>query len=169
MAYADFTFYTTSYFGNVVPESDFPRLAERASDWLDMITFDRLADGMPESEKAQAKIKKAVCALTDVFYQMELAQKKALSVSSGCGCNASSEGSTETSSGIILSKSAGSESISYASPQQAGAAAKEWNAVFAAAGNPEATNKLLNDTVKLYLLGVKTDKGVPLLYAGYDG
>lgn len=169
MAYADFTFYTTSYFGNVVPESDFPRLAERASDWIDVITFDRLTDGLPVSVNAQTKIKKAVCALTDVFYQMELAQKKALSVSSGCGCNASSEGSAETSSGIILSKSAGSESISYASPQQAGAAAKEWNAVFAAAGNPETTNKLLKDTVKSYLLGVKTDKGVPLLYAGYDG
>lgn len=168
MAYADFTFYTTSYFGNVVPESDFPRLVERASDWLDMITFDRLADGLPESEKAQAKIKKAVCALTDVFYQMELAQKKALSVSSGCGCNASSEGSAEISSEIILSKSSGSESISYASPQQAGAAAKEWSAVFAAAGNPEATNKLLEDIAKPYLSGVKTDKGVPLLYAGYD-
>lgn len=166
MAYADFTFYTTSYFGNVVPESDFPRLAERASDWIDVITFDRLTDGLPVSVNAQAKIKKAVCALTDVFYQMELAQKKALSVSSSC--SAASEGSVETSSGIILSKSSGSESISYASPQQTGAAAKEWNAVFAAAGNPETTNKLLKDTVKSYLLGVKTDKGVPLLYAGYD-
>lgn len=167
MAYADFTFYTTSYFGNVVPESDFPRLAERASDWIDVITFDRLTDGLPVSVNAQTKIKKAVCALTDVFYQMELAQKKALSLSSSY--SAASEGSVETSSGIILSKSSGSESISYASPQQTGAAAKEWSAVFAAAGNPEATNKLLKDTVKSYLLGVKTDKGVSLLYAGYDG
>lgn len=65
MAYADFTFYTTSYFGNVVPESDFPRLAERAGDWIDVITFGRLTDGLPMSVNAQEKIKKAVCALTD--------------------------------------------------------------------------------------------------------
>ena len=162
MAYADFTFYTTSYFGNVVPESDFPRLAERASDWLDMITFDRLVDGLPESEKAQTKIKKAVCALTDAFYQMELAQKKALQSASDCEA-----GNITESSGVILSKSSGSESVSYASPQQLGAAAKEWGAVFAAVGNPVATNKLLADIAKPYLLGVKTDKGVPLLYAGY--
>ena len=32
MAYADYEFYTTSYFGSVVPEADFPRLAEKASD-----------------------------------------------------------------------------------------------------------------------------------------
>ena len=34
MAYADYEFYTTSYFGSVVPESDFPRLVERASDFV---------------------------------------------------------------------------------------------------------------------------------------
>ena len=35
MAYADYKFYTES-FGNVVPETDFPRLAERASDFVDL-------------------------------------------------------------------------------------------------------------------------------------
>lgn len=47
MAYADYKFYTES-FGNVVPETDFPRLAERASDFVDAMTFDRLVDGLPE-------------------------------------------------------------------------------------------------------------------------
>ena len=41
MAYADYEFYTTSYFGSAVPETDFPRLAERASDFVDTMTFDR--------------------------------------------------------------------------------------------------------------------------------
>ena len=43
MAYADYEFYKTSFFGNVVPESDFNRFSERASDFIDMLTFDRLA------------------------------------------------------------------------------------------------------------------------------
>ena len=41
MAYADYEFYKTSFFGNVVPESDFMRFAERASDFIDTLTLDR--------------------------------------------------------------------------------------------------------------------------------
>ena len=46
MAYADYDFYTTSYFGSVVPEADFDRLAARASDFIDTLTFDNLVDGL---------------------------------------------------------------------------------------------------------------------------
>ena len=49
MAYADYEFYKTSYFGSVVPETDFPRLAERASDFVDTMTLDRLVDGLPHN------------------------------------------------------------------------------------------------------------------------
>ena len=52
MAYTDFEFYATTYHGNVVPEADFPRIADRASDFLDVITFDRLVDGLPSDERA---------------------------------------------------------------------------------------------------------------------
>ena len=45
MAYADYKFYIES-FGNAVPEADFPRLAERASDFVDLMTSDRLVDGL---------------------------------------------------------------------------------------------------------------------------
>ena len=61
MAYADYEFYTTSFFGSVVPEADFPRLSERASDFVDTMTFNRLVDGLPENERSQKRIKKAVC------------------------------------------------------------------------------------------------------------
>ena len=30
MAYADYTFYTTVYLGNIISQTDFPRLAERS-------------------------------------------------------------------------------------------------------------------------------------------
>ena len=50
MAYADYQFYTTTYYGDTVPESDFPKYAERASDRIDSVTFDRLVNGFPEEE-----------------------------------------------------------------------------------------------------------------------
>lgn len=73
MAYADYEFYKTSFFGNVVPESDFMRLAERASDFIDRLTFDRLADGLPSDDRQQKRIKKAVCAVAEMLYQIDVA------------------------------------------------------------------------------------------------
>lgn len=57
MAYADYKFYTES-FGNVVPETDFPRLAERASGFVDTMTFDRLVDGLPTMNAHRSVSKK---------------------------------------------------------------------------------------------------------------
>lgn len=163
MAYTDFEFYATTYHGNVVPEADFSRIADRASDFLDVITFDRLVDGLPSDERAATKVQKAVCAVSDKLYELELAEKQALSAAAG---SASSSGSGGATSGVITSKSAGSESISYASPSEMANGAKTWSAVYQAAGNEEATNNLLYNAARLYLTGVRDDKGVLLLYAG---
>lgn len=163
MAYTDFEFYATTYHGNVVPEADFPRIADRASDFLDVITFDRLVDGLPSDERAATKVQKAVCAVSDKLYELELAEKQALSAAAG---SASSSGSGGATSGVITSKSSGSESISYASPSEMANGAKTWSAVYQAAGDEEATNNLLYSAARLYLTGVKNDKGVLLLYAG---
>ena len=164
MAYADYDFYTTSYFGSVVPETDFPRLAERASDFVDLMTSDRLVDGLPENERSQKRIKKAVCSLAELMYQIELAEKNATNAAmSGTSTAIGSGGST---TGIVTSVSSGSESISYATPQQIGASAKEWSAVYAAAGDIQKTNDLLLKTALPLLMGVRTDDGIPVLYAG---
>ena len=164
MAYADYEFYTTSYFGSVVPETDFPRLAERASDFVDTMTFDRLVDGLPENERSQKRIKKAVCSLAELMYQIELAEKNAASAAaSGVSTTIGSSGSA---TGIVTSVSSGSESISYATPQQIGASAKEWSAVYTAAGDVQKTNDLLLKTALPLLMGVRTDDGIPILYAG---
>jgi hypothetical protein len=164
MAYADYEFYTTSYFGSVVPETDFPRLAERASDFIDMITFNRLVDGLPENERSQKRIKKVVCSLAELMYQIELAEKNATNAAvSGTSTVIGSGGSI---TGIVTSVSSGSESISYATPQQIGASAKEWSAVYAAAGDVQKTNNLLLKTALPLLIGVRTDDGIPVLYAG---
>ena len=163
MAYTDFEFYATTYHGNVVPEADFPRIADRASDFLDVITFDRLVDGLPSDERAATKVQKAVCAVCDKLYQLELADKQALSAAAG---GTSSSGPGGATSGVITSRSAGSESISYASPSEMANGAKTWSAVYQAAGDEEATNNLLYSAAKLYLMGVKDNNGVNLLYAG---
>ena len=163
MAYTDFEFYATIYHGNVVPEADFPRIADRASDFLDVITFDRLVDGLPSDERAATKVQKAVCAVADKLYELELADKQALSAATGGASSSESGGAT---SGVITSRSAGSESISYASPSEMANGAKMWSAVYQAAGDGTLTNNLLYSAARLYLTGVKNDEGELLLYAG---
>lgn len=61
MAYADWTFYTEVYFGNAIKEDDFPRLAARASDYLDYLT-----KGLAATKADNEKVKKAMCALAEL-------------------------------------------------------------------------------------------------------
>lgn len=164
MAYSTFTFYEQTYHGNVVPAEDFDRIADRASDFLDVITFDRLADGLPSDERAATKVQKAVCAVCDKLYQLDLAEKQALYSAGGT----SSGGAGGVTSGVITSRSSGSESISYASPSEIANGAKAWSAVYQAAGNEQEINKLLWSTAAPYLMGIRTEEGIPILYAGYD-
>lgn len=163
MAYADYDFYTTSYFGSVVPENDFDRLAGRASDFVDTLTFDRLLGGLPTNKRARKRIRNAVCSLTELMYQIELAEKNAINQASA---NVTDINVGNISTGIVTSVSSGSESISYATPQQIGASAKEWSAVYAVAGDVQKTNDLLLKTALPLLMGVRTDDGIPVLYAG---
>ena len=163
MAYADYDFYTESYYGNVVPEADFDRLTDRASDFIDVMTFDRLVDGLPADKRSQKRIKKAVCSLAELMYQIELAEKNAINQASA---NLTDTNIGNISTGIVTSVSSGSESISYATPQQKASGAKEWSAVYAAAGDVQKTNDLLLKTALPLLMGVRTDEGIPVLYAG---
>lgn len=163
MAYADYDFYTDSCFGNVVPKSDFPRLAERASDFVDLMTSNRLVDRLPSNKYSRKRIKKVVCSLAEKMYQIELAEKNAINQASASATDTNVGGK---STGIVTSVSSGSESISYATPQQKASGAKEWSAVYAAAGDAQKTNDLLLKTALPLLMGVRTDDGIPVLYAG---
>lgn len=161
MAYADYEFYTTKYYGSAIPAKEFDKQAEQASDFLDVITFDRLVDGLPDNERAQTKIKKAVCALADKLYGLELAEKQALSAAAG----SITGGTGGATTGVITSKSSGSESISYASPSEMANGAKTWSAVYQAAGNPQEIQRLLYREASPYLMGVRDNKGEYLLNA----
>ena len=62
--YADYTYYTEVY-GGAMPETDFDRLARRASAYLDGVTFGRIQAEMPEV--ILTKVKDACCAVADAY------------------------------------------------------------------------------------------------------
>lgn len=70
MAYADYTFYSTYYFGTAIAETEFPRLALRASAIIDEITFGR-AETETDANKI-IKIKQATCAVAEELQKQDL-------------------------------------------------------------------------------------------------
>lgn len=159
MAYADYDFYANDFLGSAVPVDLFPQMSERASAWIDTLTNDRLADGLPTNERHQKRIKMAVCELAEVYYQLYLAETQGIAT-------ATMEQKSDGTTGIVTSKSAGSESVSYATPQQIGSGAQSWSKIYSVVGDRQKTDDLLLKTALPLLMGVRTDDGIPILYAG---
>jgi len=67
MAYADFTYYVTSYLGTAIAESAFPALALRASAALDQMTFGRAATDTANT----TAIKNAMCAVAEELQRQD--------------------------------------------------------------------------------------------------
>ena len=88
MAYADYEYYSTQFFGSAIAESDFPRVARKASAILDQLTFGRAVD----NTEYETLIKDAMCAIADEIYAVE----------------------NSDSSEYITSESQGQYSVSYA-------------------------------------------------------
>ena len=160
MAYTDYEFYTTKFFGDTVPEEDFPKYAERASDRIDQYTFDRLTDGLPDNDRAKTKVQKAVCAIADTLYQIDQIKKASMDT----------VGTIQKEDGTVVNKtvssvSSGNESISYATGNNAMS-----NSVYAqAAMDKKVENVLLLNIATEYLTGATNNDGVCLLYAGTRG
>lgn len=72
MAYADYTYYAGTYMG-AVSEEDFPRLAVRASSFLDYYTQNRAKDNAELDA-----VKMCCCALVDKYAVIEAAQALAM-------------------------------------------------------------------------------------------
>lgn len=157
MAYTDYTFYKNEYYGDVVPETDFPKYADRASDRVDEITFDCLADGLPNDSRANKKVQKAVCSVAEALYQIDSIKNTLLS----------NLGTVETEDGKVTGKTvssvtAGSESITYSTGMSDAS-----KTVYAqACMDKKVENILIQQKAGQYLYGVKDDKGEVLLYAG---
>lgn len=72
-AYVDFAFYETTYLGTAIASADFPRLALRASEVIDQITFNRAAAIIAESIETATitLIKNATCAVAEQYQANE--------------------------------------------------------------------------------------------------
>jgi hypothetical protein len=69
MSYVDFTYYTGTFLGTAIAESDFPRLALRASSTIDMLTFQRAA--AIADDPTIDLIAMATCAVAEVIQAVE--------------------------------------------------------------------------------------------------
>lgn len=92
MAYADFEFYTGRYLGSSIGEADFPRLALRASQFLDYYTMGK-SKKKPELEE----LKMACCAIAERVSVVEAANAAAVKSVSGDGLKSESVGSYSVS------------------------------------------------------------------------
>lgn len=102
MIYADYDYYKNIYLGNVISEADFPRLALRASQYIDYITM-----GKAEKEPALSQVKMCCCAAAE---QMQIIEKAKISAAS--------------ESGEKQSESVGSYSVSYRNSSEISASAE---------------------------------------------
>ena len=72
MAYADFPYYRDFFKGTLIKdENAFRTLAERSSEFIDTVTFDRLSDEELLNQY-KAKIQKCTCALSEMLFRRNL-------------------------------------------------------------------------------------------------
>ena len=103
MVYADYTYYSGTYMGTV-SEEDFPRLAVRASSFLDYYTSNRAADNADLDA-----VKMCCCALVDKYAVIEAAQALAMKNLANAAAN-DAEVKSETVGGYSRTLATGGES-----------------------------------------------------------
>ena len=152
MAYADHTFYSGAFYGDVLTADNVERWLDRASDEVDHLTFGRLISAFPTVEAHAVKVKKAVCAIAEALYRID-EQRKAVLVQKA------TDGSYH---GAVASISSGKESISYVSGSNATAS----SVYAAAAADTAAQAALIRDIAAAYLANIPDANGINLLFAG---
>ena len=120
MPYADFSYYTTEYLGTEISAEDFPRLALRASDFIDYLTRNKAARAT--EEYVTTALSKACCAIAEQL-QMD-ARNRAIAAQTAT--EAISSGGGE-----VKSESVGGYSVSYTTAADYGSAS---DAIKASAG-----------------------------------
>ena len=150
MAYADFEFYVNSYYGDILTEEIAEKWLQIASDFVDAVTFHRTEYAFPVVENDALKVRKAVCAIAEAKYLIDLQTKAALATDEGTG----------TLHGSIASISSGRESISFA---QNGSGS---TAYAKAATDKREETRQLREIAMMYLSCVADSNGINLVYAG---
>lgn len=74
--YADYDFYLNSYYGNAIAVEDFPRLSERASDYIRAAT-EGISDKV-DGWQLEA-VKKSTCGIADILLDEEIMTTSAFS------------------------------------------------------------------------------------------
>lgn len=151
MAYADYGFYKASYYGETLTdETTANRWLDRASDEIDALTFGRLTFAMPTVEAHVLKVKKAICAVAEALFYIDIQSKAAMAQKAEDG----------TYRGAVAAISSGRESISFSGNSATA------SAYAAAAADDSAKRRLIADVAAKYLANVPDANGVNLLYAG---
>lgn len=89
MVYADYDYYLNEYYGRTITDTEFPRLALHASQYLDYITMGK-ARGNADLEP----LKMCCCALAEQYQAIETAEvlaQKSLSAGAADGAEVQSE------------------------------------------------------------------------------
>lgn len=121
-----YEFYTTSFYGDTIEESAFPKWLSRATDKLNILTYGNVTEKAVEIYSVP--IQKAVCALMDLLYQIDQATQTA----------------TAKDESNVKSKSSGGESITFGDKD---------TLITKVLSDKVAQNRLLQDTVSEYLSG----------------
>ena len=100
MAYVDFGYYQDFYLGKLITDMEqFRTLSERASEFVDMVTFYRINTDIFKDKSVESLIKKCTCAIAEAYYIYDITQSNG-----------------ETVTGAKTSESIGQYSVSWANP-----------------------------------------------------
>lgn len=75
MAYADFGYYQDFFLGKLITDMEqFRTLSERASEFVDMVTFYRINTDILKDKSIEKLIKKCTCAIAEAYYIYDITQ-----------------------------------------------------------------------------------------------
>ena len=137
--YADYSFYTGTFYGTAIDQADFPRLASRASDFLDYYTRGKAAKVTDEA--TLTALAKACCAVAESIQEDEQAKALAAKASSAALASATGE---------LKSETVGSYSVSYVTAADYAKAGKAQSAKDTRAAYAEIAAEYLVNTGLLY-------------------
>ena len=148
--YIDYEYYKSLYGEKVITETDFNRLLWDAEREIDKATsgvdgVKKLKIAFPVDEYEIEAVKRCISELVSFLYKLEKAQNGIIS----------NDGTVN--SNVIVSKSAGNESISYANSE---------NIVSTALRSVKDKEKVIYQLISEKLSGVSDVNGVNLLFGG---
>ena len=75
MAYADFGYYQDFFLGKLITDMEqFRTLSERASEYIDMVTFYRINTDVTKDKSVEKLIKKCTCTIAEAYYIYDITQ-----------------------------------------------------------------------------------------------